>query len=346
MNKVFVIIFFCSIRVFAQNHSLISPPASEYAKRNNEKYNTRNYINPYLHNIFMANNRAETGEFRIGLENFSKLSGGKIQLIDLLGSVEVPWYDLSEADFKLVQQYHSIAAINTENLKNPNASIIVIFSSASHNLLSTLALDVMPYLTQKGFIVVMMEYPGYGGSLGEPGRENWSKATIGLLTYLKEKLNRKIYLVGHSIGSAVALEAASLKPDLVSGVVSHAGFYSLREASKDSAKLPSWVNNTIVPILTKVFAKEHLWDNEVTLKQLAINKTPVYFLQGKKDQSVSPRHLALFQNEAAILKKQYPDFKVYSQSFANASHEDLYVNDTYGPFNEMWKSIINFINSN
>jgi hypothetical protein len=328
---------------FQQN--LVSREASGWARKNGENYNTRNYINPYLHNIFMANNRAETGELRLSLNSISKSSSGRIRFVDLLGSKPVDWKKMTVETFESVQRFHSIAAVSSENLENTDAPVMVIFSSASHNLLATVTLDLMPFLTEKGFIVVMMEYPGYGGSLGEPGKENWTKASVGLLEFLHQKLGRKAFLLGHSIGSAVALEAASLRPDLVQGVISHAGFFSIKEASKDSTDLPSWLNNSVVPSLTRWLAKEHLWDNSKTLPLLGKHQVPAFFIHGSQDHSVHPRHLQLFRKEAGEVKKRNPQFPVFSESFPSASHEDLMINENYGPFNLMWESVLRFVDS-
>jgi pimeloyl-ACP methyl ester carboxylesterase len=330
-------------RLSESNTESVAACASREAKANGANYKTRNYFNPVIHNIFMANNRAETGQMRVGLANLSKTLAGKIALIDMIGDKPADWCNLNDAQRTKLRNIHSIAAIRTENLNDPNAKVIVIFSSASHNLMSTLLLNVFDDLTSKGFIVVGMEYPGYGGSLGEPGKANWYEAGVGLLRYLNSKLERKPVLLGHSIGSAVAMELASMNPYLVSGVVSHAGFYSLTEASKDSTDVWPIINETVVPIMARIMGMSHNWNNANTLPLLAKNSTPILFIQGEFDRSVRPEHLRMFQGHASALQQQYPKFQYAIESIQGASHEDIFVDSSYGPYDEIWTKVLQFI---
>ena len=324
------------------NQSLTSKAASFFTKKNGETYNKKNWLNPALHNIYMVNNRSEAEQHRIGLQNISRLSEGRIRFIDMLGSEPLDWSHLESTKFaNEVQNFHSIAGFETTNFEKNNAAVMVIFSSASHNLLSTTTLDIVADLTKTGFIVVMMEYPGYGGSLGVPSKANWQLASKGLIQFLSKIFSdRSIYLVGHSIGSAVALDVAAHMPKSVQGVISHAGIYNLKEASKDSSKFP--MSDKIAPVVAELMASKENWDAGASLESLARNQTPTLILHGRGDFSVSFRHFELLTNKGAELRKKYLAYPFYSQAF-DSSHEDFYANADYGPYQQIWSSVFNFI---
>tara|TARA_B110001454_G_C12722566_1_gene435434 strand:- start:7251 stop:8357 length:1107 start_codon:yes stop_codon:yes gene_type:complete len=352
-SKIFIIIFGLMVNQigFATessspldlfNHDLTSKEASIFAKKNNKDYNKKNWLNPVLHNIFMINNRSETAQHRINLQNISKISSGTIKYLDLLADQPIDWTKLDEITFKeKVQKYHSIAGIVTTNLNKKNAPVIILFSSATHNLYSATTLDVTQDLTRHGFIVVMMEYPGYGGSMGTPSKDNWQLASDGLVVFIRKLLpENSIFLMGHSIGGPVALETAAHHPELISGVISHASFYTLKEGAKDSSKF--FMSDALAPIVVQLFAANHQWKGDENLALLAKSGTPTLFLHGKNDDSVSYRHYTLFTAKAAELKKQYPQFPVFAKDF-ESSHEDVFANDSYGPYSEIWKVINDFV---
>lgn len=345
LSALFLLVFASHLamaKVYIPETNLVSKEASAFAKKNNLTYNKKNWLNPVLHNIFMINNRSETGQHRINLQNLSHLMGGSVSYVDLLGSEPINWSTLDEDTFKTkVQKYHSIAGIVNQNIEDSSAPVIILFSSATHNLYSASTLSITSDLTKSGYIVVMMEYPGYGGSMGEPTKDYWQMASEGLLVYVKKLLpNNKIFLMGHSIGGPVALETAAHKPDLVAGVISHASFYTLKEGAKDSSKF--FLSDQLAPIVVQLFASKHQWDGGENLTLLAKSSTPTLLLHGKNDSSVSYRHLGLFQKKSQDLKKNYPGFPVFSKDF-ESSHEDVFANEAYGPYNEIWSSIDSFV---
>lgn len=321
---------------------LMTSASAIWTQKNGEDYNQKNWMNPVLHNIYMANNRSESAEFRVNLDNITKLTGGRLRFLDLLGSEPIRWESVGESTFKnKIQKYHSVLGLETSNIENKKSPVVLLFYSASHNLLSTATLDVVSDLSRKGVTVAMLEYPGYGATLGTPGKENWEKASTGAVEFLSRAFpGQDIYLLGHSIGSAVAFSAAASRPQLVSGVISHAGIYNLKEASKDSKKF--FMSHIIAPLLTSLMASGENWDNTKPLKILAEKQVPVFIIHGRNDRSVSYRHFGLFTQKMSQLKALNPGFPNYSQSFAS-THEVLFANETYGPYREIWDAIFNFI---
>jgi hypothetical protein len=166
-------------------YDINSPQANFFAKENGKFYNTKNWLNPVMHNIYMANNRSETIQFRVSLSRLGKLSNGSLGLVDLLGDQAIDWSQVTPEVFdKKIRSYHSLAAIDTAALmapQNERAPFLVMFSSASHNLLSVLTMQAPSDIARAGIIPVMMEYPGYVASMGTPSKVNWQKAAEGLV---------------------------------------------------------------------------------------------------------------------------------------------------------------------
>lgn len=322
--------------------TLTSIEASSFAKKNGDTYNKKNWLNPVLHNLYMTNNRSETAQHRISLENISKMTRGRLRFIDMLGNEPIDWTSMTEDLFsKDVQRFHSIVGIDTTNIDRPRAPVVVLFSSASHTLISSSTLDVVSDLSYAGYVVVTMEYPGYGGSMGTPTKANWQLASDGLVGFLKKAFPQQpLFLVGHSIGSSVALETASHWPKDVDGVISHAGIYNLSEASKDSSKF--LFSDWIAPLVTKLMASKEAWDAGASLQLLSQNSIPTLILHGRQDQSVSFRHYELLTSKSAQLKKAMPDFPVFAQAF-DSTHEDIYANSNYGAYYDIWAAILTFI---
>lgn len=321
---------------------LNSIEANYYAKLNGETYVTKNWLNPVRHNIFMANNRSETIQFRVALNNFAERSNGRLRIVDLLEDEALDWKKLSTDEFHTkVQEHHALVAIETSQLINPNAPIILMFSSASHNLLSAVAMSVPYDLARAGFVPVAMEYPGYGASMGTPCKENWQKAAEGTVKFLKKTFpGRSIYLYGHSIGGAVALETAAKVPSLVKGVVTHATFFNLAEAAKDSSKF--LLSDYIAPIVATLLANKENWDASENLPVLAEHSIPILFMHGENDRSVSVRHLGLLAAESKLLNQRYPAFRTVATT-SDSSHEDMNASDVYGPYSKLWQIANDFI---
>ena len=165
-----------------------SSAAGHYAMENAKEYPNSGWLNVLKYNVFMANNRAETIQARISLSNVNKKMQCRLKYIDLVHDQPVDWENLTTDSFENeVKKFHSIAAILTDNLTNPAAPLFVTFSSASHNLLSAVTITVPSDLNSAGFVPVMMEYPGYGASMGRPSRENFQNAAVGLVKYLSKK---------------------------------------------------------------------------------------------------------------------------------------------------------------
>ena len=135
---------------------------------------------------------------------------------------------------------------------------------------------------QDGFLLI--DYPGFGNCEGsaEPGSisESMEKAMTELATHLHttpDELDRRLNVLGHSIGCAVVLEFACRHP--VHRVVLLAPFTSLRDMAQ---KRVGW------PLCYLLL---HNFDNRARLGQLAGRPEPprVAIFHGKKDEVIPER---------------------------------------------------------
>jgi pimeloyl-ACP methyl ester carboxylesterase len=72
-------------------------------------------------------------------------------------------------------------------------------------------------LADAGFDPIAVDLPGHGGSEGGPSTT--IKGYAGWLIAYLSTLGESVHLIGHSMGSLVALETAAARPDLVRSLV-------------------------------------------------------------------------------------------------------------------------------
>lgn len=95
---------------------------------------------------------------------------------------------------------------------NPNLPTVV-FVHGAQNDHSVWALQSR-YLAHHGFSVLAVDLPGHGRSAG-PALPSVEKLAAWLLELIELSGVQQAYLVGHSMGSLVALEAASIAPQRI-----------------------------------------------------------------------------------------------------------------------------------
>lgn len=159
---------------------------------------------------------------------------------------------------------------------------------------------------QLGFSVLLIDYRGYGRSDG--GFPNEAKvyqdaeAAWNYLTQEREVRPQQIFLYGHSLGGAIAIDLAVQHPDAAALIV-QSSFTSMR----DMAKLKGW--GRLFPInllLTQRFA---------SLSKVKSLKIPVLFIHGAEDFQV-PAYMSQILYEKAPEPKQL-------FIFPNANHNNV-----------------------
>jgi uncharacterized protein len=132
-------------------------------------------------------------------------------------------------------------------------------------------------LQQQGFSVLLIDYRGYGRSGGDFPNETrvYQDADIAWDYLVKERgfCAQKIYLYGHSLGGAIAINLAVKHPD-AAGLIVESTFTSIREVIDYNNKF--WMFPVDL-LLTQRFE---------SIKKVPNLKMPVLFIHGTADSTV------------------------------------------------------------
>lgn len=155
------------------------------------------------------------------------------------------------------------------------------------------------YLATEGNAVLAASYRGFGGNPGSPSKEGMLKDAAAFIkeARLLKGPQARLWLIGHSLGGAVALRAANADGH-VAGVIALSTFATLDEAA---------------PPLLRGFLPDR-WNNLAEVAQLS---APLLILQGEKDDIIPPASgRALFERAegpAAYISLKNRTHKPYMQ---------------------------------
>jgi len=139
------------------------------------------------------------------------------------------------------------------------------------------------------FRIYLLEYPGYGARPGKISTQAMTDAAIEAVDTLALNNNRRITLLGESMGSGVACATAAARPDKVSGLALLVPFDSLAAAS---ASHYPWIP---VRLLMR-----HQLDSDRNLEKY---HGPVAFIVAGQDTTIPPRHGRRLYDEYAGPKR-------------------------------------------
>ena len=133
---------------------------------------------------------------------------------------------------------------------------------------------------QFGWSVLVIDYRGYGASYGkeQPSEEKIYEDALAALKYLKSKfVPNKIFIYGHSLGGAVAIELAN-QPDSsdTAGVIVESTFTSILDMS--SLRYGGLLQALPVSLL--------LTEKFDSLSKISSVKLPILFIHGDRDAKV------------------------------------------------------------
>jgi pimeloyl-ACP methyl ester carboxylesterase len=106
--------------------------------------------------------------------------------------------------------------VSTIPVSSVKGTIIVFHGNAGTAADRDYYVNDLPAL---GYRVILAEYPGYGarkGKLGEASFVNDAKETVKLA---REQFGKPVYLLGESLGCAVAASLVKQTPDQISGLI-------------------------------------------------------------------------------------------------------------------------------
>ncbi|RVT41018.1 alpha/beta hydrolase [Sphingobium algorifonticola] len=130
------------------------------------------------------------------------------------------------------------------------------------------------YLRDRGDAVLVASYRGFGGNPGHPSRDGLLRDAAAFMAEARGLAGpgARLWLVGHSLGAAVALQAACVD-NRIAGVITIGAFADIREAA---------------PSLARPFLPDR-WDNRAAVRCV---RAPVVILHGAQDDVVPPASAA------------------------------------------------------
>ena len=174
--------------------------------------------------------------------------------------------------------------------QDPNAPVVLYLHGARWNL--TGSVTRIDRWRQLGFSVFAVDYRGFGKSSDVAPTEAYAYEDAEAAWDYLAKLapNRPRFVVGHSLGGAIAAELARRRPD-VAGLVLEATFTSVSDMIEQSP----WGFLPVGLILTQKFD---------TLAKIGELKTPVLITHGTRD-SIVPFQMGERLYEAAKGPKRF-----------------------------------------
>lgn len=190
--------------------------------------------------------------------------------------------------------------------KNPDSVWIMLGGNASLTLQWLPLLEKVPSDTT-GYLLI--DYPGYGNNKGHPGQKNNLSAVVQAYKELKKQYpnTHNLYLLGHSLGSAVAIETAENIPP--KALILLSPFTSIYAMSK-----------RVIGSMWAWLLQPFLWDRYHSDEKLSKfhrthPETPIFILHGSKD-TVVPLEMA--EALASISPK------IHLRVLEDAGHDLLY----------------------
>ncbi|KAF9349349.1 hypothetical protein BGX34_001847 [Mortierella sp. NVP85] len=155
---------------------------------------------------------------------------------------------------------------------------------------------------QFGCNVFMLSYRGYGLSEGSPSEKGLRIDAQTALDYIRNHpvlKETKLIAYGQSIGGAVSIDIVARNEELFSGLIIENTFLSIRKV------IPH-----VLPMISRVsFLCHQIWDSENMIQK--IERLPVLFLSGLKDELVPPAHMKelhkLLKSTGESVWREFPD---------------------------------------
>lgn len=173
----------------------------------------------------------------------------------------------------------------------PNANVLLYLHGNASNIGANIG---HAYRFHKmGFSVLLPDYRGYGRSEGKPTELNFYEDAATAWNYLVQERQiqpSQIFIYGHSLGGAVAIDLALQYPD-AAGLIVESSFTSVSDAIKYIGKYKIFPVDLIL---------RHRFD---ALKKVRSLQVPVLFLHGTADWEV-PASMSQQLYQAAPEPKQ------------------------------------------
>jgi len=166
-----------------------------------------------------------------------------------------------------------------------------------------------------GWKTFLLEYPGYGSRTGQPSEKSLTAAALEAVDTLAAVPDRKIWLLGESLGSGTASATVAARPEKIAGLLLVTPFNSLVAAA---ANHYPWLP---VSLLLKT-----RFDSE---KNLAKYPGPVAFLLSEKDTIVP----------AVLGQKLYDGYQGRKRLWIDPESD----HDVFGLLDAEWPKIVQWL---
>ncbi|MCB0422081.1 MAG: alpha/beta fold hydrolase, partial [Bdellovibrionales bacterium] len=309
-------------------------------------YKSRTSASPIHLNFYAADNKGETFQNRQALYNIGKKFS--YRSFDMNGSQPVDWsLETNCRSISQLKPYYMLSA--HESLFSDESSVILMtLVSNTHVSSDVLATGVGEYLSEKGVSQVVFEYPGYGGSLGPTDAQQVVRSSVAAIQFLKQQFpNKKIFLLGHSIGAGFAYETAARAGDLIDGVMTYGGIMSVYKQSEDQKGFgPKWLTKAYIWLASK---KGEILDFENVLEKIVAKnpKLPFLILHGEADMSVPVRHSVDIKSSIRATVKSKLSIKLQKNftvhTIPGAGHEEVHFPADKERFFQVWDQYFRFM---
>ena len=194
--------------------------------------------------------------------------------------------------------------------KDDNSPIVLFLHGNAENI--STHIGSVYWLPEQGVNVFLLDYRGYGHSQGDPYIPAIFQDVESSLIWLRERFpQRKIFIFGQSIGSAIATTSMALFKDeyQVSGLILDASFTGYRDIAQEVTgshiiTWPLWPFTWLLP--TEWDPEEHIAD---------ISPSPILMFHSESDP-VLPYKLGLeLYNRAQQPKQWHPSKGGHIQTF-------------------------------
>lgn len=145
--------------------------------------------------------------------------------------------------------------------------------------------DIAPFYARLGLTLAVADYRGYGASNGTPSAHALLADAVAVLDRLAGVMAglglapARIYLMGRSLGSAAAIEAALQAQDRLAGLIVESGFAdTIGLLARIGARLPR-------AVLTVATESADGFDNAAKIERIHI---PTLIIHGQNDILIPP----------------------------------------------------------
>lgn len=171
-------------------------------------------------------------------------------------------------------------------------------------------------LEARGFRVILLEYPGYGGRSGRLGEASFVSDAVSSTERARRRYEGPLYLVGESLGTGVAAAVAGRVPD-VEGVLLITPFASL-----------AGVAQTAYPWLPVRWLMRDRFDS---VRHLTAYRGPVAVAVSERDAIIPADQSARLYESITSRKRLW--------TFEGAGHNDW----PSGPAEPWWDEVLEFL---